>query len=137
MRELALIDRCFRARTPRRDDVALGIGDDAAVLRPPPGAEVVSAACTWPRHHAVMAETDAAGLAHTLFRSTAAALAERGVRAAWATLALTLPEPDLRWLDEFSSALCAAATQAGVELVGGDTTRGTLRATFTLMGPRR
>ena len=38
--EFDLIDR-IRARATTRDDVVLGIGDDAAVLQPPPGRQLV------------------------------------------------------------------------------------------------
>ena len=38
--EFSLIDRYFAARTPRRPDVVLGIGDDCALLRPPPDQEL-------------------------------------------------------------------------------------------------
>ncbi len=40
MGEFELIRRYFAPLTPPPDDVVLGIGDDCALLRPPPGEEL-------------------------------------------------------------------------------------------------
>ena len=44
--ETALIERFFRNCGASRPDVSLGIGDDAAVVRVPPGADLVAATDT-------------------------------------------------------------------------------------------
>ncbi len=57
-----------------------------------------------------------------------------GARPAWALLALTLPQADPAWLAEFAAGLGALARAHDVALVGGDTTRGPLCVTVTLLG---
>src|SRR5699024_9727958 len=57
-----------------------------------------------------------------------------GAEPAWATLALTLPEADKIWLAQFAQGLSELAASHGVQLVGGDTTRGPLTITMQLHG---
>jgi thiamine-monophosphate kinase len=61
-------------------------------------------------------------------------IAAMGGDARWFTLALTLPEPDSEWLQAFSEGLRSLAKQFDVDLVGGDTTRGDLSITISVMG---
>jgi thiamine-monophosphate kinase len=49
-------------------------------------------------------------------------------------LALTLPEIDEEWIEGFVAGFGALANQHGVALVGGDTTRGPLTISVSLMG---
>ena len=44
--EFDVIARYFQGRGPVRDDVILGIGDDAALLQPPTGRQLVAAVDT-------------------------------------------------------------------------------------------
>jgi thiamine-monophosphate kinase len=130
--EFQLIERYFRSRWPGRADVLVGIGDDAAVLSVPDGHEVVVAVAS---SGACPAAADApAELGHRVLASALGALAAAGAEPAWATLALTLPRADPRWLDAFSAALFALAGAFGIEVVGGDTTRGPLAATVHAHG---
>ena len=50
------------------------------------------------------------------------------------TLALTLPESDPAWLEAFSDGFCRLARECGVQLVGGDTTRGPLALSVEAKG---
>ncbi|MDD1633101.1 MAG: thiamine-phosphate kinase, partial [Methylococcaceae bacterium] len=52
----------------------------------------------------------------------------------WATLAIALPGADEAWLEKFSAGFFALAQQHRVELVGGDTTRGPLNLSVTILG---
>jgi thiamine-monophosphate kinase len=49
-------------------------------------------------------------------------------------LALSLPQADESWLQRFSAGFFALADAHGIELVGGDTTRGPLNLCVTVMG---
>lgn len=134
MDEFALIRRHFAALTPQSEGIVLGIGDDAALLRPSPGCELV-----------VTSDTLVAG---RHFPDTAAAfdigwkslavnlsdLAAMGAQPRWCTLALTLPDADEPWLTGFAGGFAALARTHGVALVGGDTTRGPLSITITALG---
>jgi len=61
-------------------------------------------------------------------------MAAMGAEPKWATIALTMTQQDDAWLASFSSALNSAATQSGVELVGGDTTNGPLILSLNIIG---
>ena len=137
MDEFEIIARCFRDRTPRRPDTVLGIGDDAALLDTG-GLPLVHAGATaaFPSHG------DAAGVARRVFGTALLRLAARAATPRWTTLALTLEAADPDWLERFSIAAAAVCEASGVELVGGDTTRGPGRATVFALGagaalPRR
>jgi thiamine-monophosphate kinase len=60
-----------------------------------------------------------------------------GARPRWVLLAITLPEIDERWLSEFADGFHDLAQAYGVELIGGDTTRGPLAFTVTAIGEVR
>ena len=119
MDEFELITRCFRDRTPRRPDTVLGIGDDAALLDTG-GLALVHAGAT----AAFSAHDDAGGVARRVFGAALLRLAARAARPRWATLALTLEAADPDWLERFSAVAAAICGASGVELAGGDTTRG-------------
>ena len=61
-------------------------------------------------------------------------MAAMGAQAKWATLAIALPEINDSWLDSFSKGFFACAEQFGVDLIGGDTTRGPLTISVQIMG---
>ena len=132
--EFSLINRYFSACGAAGNDTLLGVGDDCALLAPPSG-EVL----------AVTTDTLLAGV-HFPLDSPARLIAQRtlavnlsdmaamGATPRWFQLALTLPDTDQDWLADFSGGLNAMACQFNCALVGGDTTRGPLAISITLMG---
>jgi len=122
--EFSLIDRYFAARGPRRPDVALGIGDDCALLVPPAGEQLVVTLDTLVADVHFFAGADPEGIGHKALAVNLSDLAAMGATPAWATLALTLPRADEDWLEQFCRGLFALADRYGVQLVGGDTTHG-------------
>ena len=61
-------------------------------------------------------------------------LAAMGAQPRWATLALSLPQADEHWLAAFADGFFKCAQQYSVELIGGDTTRGPLSMSVTILG---
>lgn len=122
--EFNLIDRFFAANGVQRDDVVLGVGDDCALLRVPAGMELAVSidALVEGRHYPPGTAADAVG--HKALAVGLSDLAAMGAEPAWATLALSLPEADVAWLQGFADGLFALAARFGVQLVGGDTVRG-------------
>lgn len=113
-----------------RDDVLVGVGDDAACVRVPPGVSVSTIATSVRGAACDCTSGEAFGyvsFAHALL----CALAARA-RPAWATLALTLPELRDAWVGGFSAAVDTLAKEHGVSVVGGDSTQGPLLASFFL-----
>jgi thiamine-monophosphate kinase len=132
--EFALIERYFRGGTARRADVRLGVGDDAALINVPAGSELVAATDTLVAGVHFPHGSPAASVGHRALAVNLSDLAAMGARPAWALLALTLPSADEPWLAEFAAGLAALARAHEVALVGGDTTRGPLCITVTLLG---
>ncbi|HHW78203.1 MAG TPA: thiamine-phosphate kinase [Xanthomonadaceae bacterium] len=122
--EFSLIDRYLATQGLSRSDVALGIGDDCALLLPPTGQHLVVTMDTLVADVHFFAATDPAGLGHKALAVNLSDLAAMGATPAWATLALTLPAADENWLGRFCRGLFALADRHGVQLVGGDTTHG-------------
>jgi len=132
--EFELIGRHFTGRGARREDVHTGVGDDGAVVAPPPGAELVLALDTLVDGVHFPAGFDARFVGHRALAVNLSDLAAMGAEPAWALLGLTIPSPDEHWLAGFSAGFDALARRHGVALVGGDTTRGPLTVTVTLAG---
>ena len=61
-------------------------------------------------------------------------LAAMGAEPRWAFLALALPAVDEAWIEAFARGLFACADAFGVDLAGGDTTRGPLNLALTIIG---
>jgi thiamine-monophosphate kinase len=78
------------------------------------------------RHFLPDAEPHALG--HKALAVNLSDLAAMGATPRWATLALALPAADPAWLEAFAAGFYALAERYGVDLVGGDTTRGERRA---------
>jgi len=82
-----------------------------------------------------LGDADARALGHKALAVNLSDLAAMGAAPRWALLALAVPEADERWLADFSAGLYALAERHGVDLVGGDTTRGPLRTiAITVIG---
>jgi thiamine-monophosphate kinase len=134
--EFELIQRFFLrrpARTPQ-SGVILGIGDDAAVLALPPGAELIAAVDTIVAGRHFPEGSDARSIGHRALAVNLSDIAAMGATPAWATLALTMPGVDAAWLERFAAGFLDLADANGVALVGGDTTRGPLTVSVQILG---
>jgi len=134
MSEFDLIRNHFIRIGGRRADVALGIGDDCALLRVPQGYELAASIDTLVADAHFFPDCDPQGLGHKSLAVGLSDLAAMGAEPAWATLALTLPDADTAWLDAFILGFARLARKHGVTLVGGDTTRGPLTITVQVQG---
>jgi thiamine-monophosphate kinase len=131
--EFDLIER-IRARAGARADVLLGIGDDAALLQVPEGQHLAWSTDTLVSGVHFPEETAPADIGWKSLAVNLSDLAAMGASPAWVTLALTMPEPDVDWLDFFLDGFCELAEAEGVVIVGGDTTRGPLSITIGVQG---
>ena len=129
--EFDIIARYF-TRPARR--TVLGVGDDAALVRPTPGREVVVAADMLLAGQHFFHEDDAESVGHKALAVNLSDLAAMGAVPRWALLSIALPEADEAWLAAFSRGFFALAEEHGVALIGGDTTRGPLTLAVTVVG---
>ena len=124
----------FFAGLDQGSSVRLGIGDDAAALALPDGHLLhISTDTTVEGVHflATLSPTD---VAYRSVMAAASDLAAMGASPEALLLSLTLPEGDRVWLEGFSRGLADACRVIGAPLVGGDTTRGPLSLTVTVLG---
>ena len=105
-------------------DVVTGIGDDGAVLRVEADRDLVVVIDTLVEGVHFPERIRPADLGYRAVAVNLSDIAAMGARPRWMTLALTLATAEAAWLESFADGLFSAASEHGVQLVGGDTTRG-------------
>ncbi|MGB1244885.1 MAG: thiamine-phosphate kinase [Porticoccaceae bacterium] len=115
--------------------MALGIGDDAALLNMPADQQLVVATDTLVESVHFPPQASAEHIATRALCVNLSDMAAMGARPRWFTLALTLPATmaSTQWLESFSRGLATVAEQYDIALVGGDTTAGPLTISLTLL----
>lgn len=131
MSEFDLIRRYFTRATP---GALLGVGDDAALLQVSEGNVLAVSTDMLVSGTHFLPDADPFMLGHKTLAVNLSDLAAMGAAPRWATLAIALPEANEAWLAQFSAGFFSMAQQHGVELVGGDTTRGPLNLCVTIFG---
>ena len=129
--EFEIIRRFFTH--PARNAV-LGVGDDAAIVRARPGYEWVMTTDMLVAGRHFTRDADPEWLGHKALAVNLSDIAAMGAQPRWATLALALPRADARWLAAFARGFMRLARRHGVDLVGGDTTRGPLNICVQVVG---
>jgi thiamine-monophosphate kinase len=120
------------------DASALSLRDDAAVLRPPEGQELVLSCDTITEGVHFLSDDPPESIGRKALAVNLSDLAGKGARPYVYLLALALPSrlhrPD--WLEAFASGLGALQQRSGIALAGGDTSRtpGPLSITVTALG---
>ena len=112
----------------------LGVGDDAALLRVAPEQELAVSTDMLLAERHFFASDDPESLGHKALAVNLSDLAAMGATPRWALLSLALPDANEQWLTRFASGWFALAEAQGVSLIGGDTTRGSLAISVTIMG---
>lgn len=133
--EFALITRHFRrAGSTAPANIALGIGDDCALITPNPGHQLAISSDMLVEGRHFFPGAEPSSLGHKALAVNLSDLAAMGARPLGFTLALALPRVDDPWLSAFASGLFALADEHACPLVGGDTTRGPLNLCITVFG---
>lgn len=133
MDEFSLIRHYF-TRTPRHASAILGVGDDAALWRPLPGLELAVAADMLVADRHFFADDDAFDVGWKALAVNVSDMAAMGAQPRAVTLCLALPAADPAWLQRFAEGFWSVADAFGVDLVGGDTTRGPLTIAIQIWG---
>lgn len=131
MNEFDLIAQYFTRSTPSVD---LGIGDDAALVTVTPEHQLAISVDMLVAGRHFFADADPERLGHKCLAVNLSDMAAMGAKPTWFTLSLALPAMDEAWLAAFSRGMFALADQFGVELIGGDTTRGPLSISIQIAG---
>jgi thiamine-monophosphate kinase len=129
--EFEIIRKYFARRAP---SAVLGVGDDAALVRPRAGVAVAVSTDMLLAGRHFFPNTEPKALGHKSLAVNLSDLAAMGAEPRWALLAIALPSADGKWLAAFASGFHRLARRYGTELVGGDTTRGPLAISITVIG---
>jgi thiamine-monophosphate kinase len=129
--EFDLIARYFARPTPQ---AVLGPGDDCALLAPSPGMALAITTDMLVAGVHFLPDTDPQQLGWKTLAVNLSDLAAMGAKPRWVLLAGSLPEANEAWIAAFADGLFACAKRYGVDLVGGDTTRGPLNLCLTALG---
>jgi thiamine-monophosphate kinase len=132
--EFSLIQRFFKQQQITNPSTRLGMGDDCALLSIPDGFELAVTTDTMVENIHFFAGTDPEQLGHKLLAVNLSDLAAMGAKPLSALLALTLPTVDEHWLAAFAKGFLRLAERYSVDLIGGDTTSGSMTLTVQAMG---
>ncbi len=136
MNEFELIQHFFTrsACAQGGENVLLGIGDDCALLQIPAGHQCAVSTDSLVSGIHFPENAPPFLLGQRALAVAVSDLAAMGATPIGFTLAITLEQIDSPWLQAFSEGLSAMAQQCAIALIGGDTTRGPLSMTVTVMG---
>ena len=121
MAEFSIIDTYFNRKNA--NSVDLGVGDDSALLTPPPQQQLVICADTLVAGRHFPMNTDPHAIGWKAVAVNLSDIAAMGATPHSILLALSLPQIDHDWLKAFSQGLYDCCDQFGVNLIGGDTTQ--------------
>ena len=129
--EFDLIDKYFVRPTP---SAILGPGDDCALVQPTPGKQLAVTTDMLVAGTHFLPDTDPKNLGWKALAVNISDLAAMGAQPRWVTLAGALPAVDEAWIAAFAEGFFACAAEYGVDVIGGDTTKGPLNVCITAMG---
>ena len=135
--EFDLIQRFFKTGAQAlqsNSSIALGIGDDCALLRPSAGQEIAITSDMLVEGRHFLSGANPELLGRKALAVNLSDLAAMGANPLGFTLALALPKADSVWLEGFSKGLFSMANEYSCSLIGGDTTAGPLNICITAFG---
>jgi len=134
--EFELIDQIVTTLGPAASGplVRVGPGDDASVVRVPPGMELISSidALVGDVHFPSKAGPGLIG--YRAIMVSASDLAAMGAEQGFALVALNLPGDDPEWVRELTRGMRRAVEDLGIGLVGGNIARGPLAISVSVHG---
>jgi len=132
--EFDIIQNYFAKQGLSRDEVILGIGDDAAITKIATGLEQVITTDTLTSGVHFPIDTAPEAIGHKSLAVNLSDLAAMGAEPVWFTMNLSLPEYDKDWLNRFVTGLFALAAKHNICLIGGDTVKGQLSISIQAAG---
>jgi thiamine-monophosphate kinase len=132
--EFAIIEQYFSDIGVPADSIALGVGDDAAVIDVPPATQLVVSMDTLVSGVHFPADTNPADIVYKALAVNLSDLAAMAATPSWFLMSLTLPHNDATWLHQFASGLGQAAEAFKLPLIGGDTCHGELSISIQIAG---
>ena len=129
--EFEIIEYYFKKKIKQ---TALGVGDDAAIINVQKDHQLVISSDMLIENIHFLKNTNPSHLGWKSLAVNLSDIAAMGGKPKWATLSISLPKVNHVWLKKFSGGFFKCANQFGIDLIGGDTTRGPLSISITIMG---
>jgi len=129
--EFDVIRRFFM---PDTDHTILAGGDDAALIAVNAGVELAVSTDMLVSGRHFFEDAEPYGVGCKCMAVNLSDMAAMGATPRWATLSLALPRADEDWLEAFATGFIGTARDYGVDLIGGDTTRGPLTVCVQILG---
>lgn len=126
--------RRYLQQQQKDNQLILGIGDDAAIIRPRVGFDLCFSADMLLKNRHFFEDVAPEDLAWKVLAVNISDMAAMGAQPRWALLSVGLPKLEEEWLRRFCNSLFDLAKRFGVTLIGGDTTRGDLVFNVTIVG---
>ncbi|KLT72486.1 thiamine monophosphate kinase [Neisseria arctica] len=133
MKEFDFI-RQYLLRRANDPEVLLGIGDDAAIVRPRPGFDLCFSSDMLLAGRHFFEDVDPADLAYKILAVNISDMAAMGAKPRWVLLSAALPVLDENWLGAFCNSLFHLAEEFNITLIGGDTTKGSYVFNVSIIG---
>lgn len=132
--EFDIIKQLQLAQSVDRAELVLGIGDDAAVLDIPKGKQLVISTDTLNAGVHFPVDTSPQDIGFKSLAVNLSDMAAMGAEPFAVNLSLAMPADEHEWLAGFTEGFLSLASQHNVQLAGGDTTRGPLSISVTMLG---
>ena len=129
--EFEIIEYYFKKKIKQ---TALGVGDDAAIINVQKDHQLVISSDMLIENIHFLKNTNPSHLGWKSLAVNLSDIAAMGGKPKWATLSISLPKINHVWLKKFSEGFFKCANQFGIDLVGGDTSKGPLSISITIMG---
>lgn len=129
--EFEIIERYFKKKMKQ---TALGVGDDAAMIHVRNNYQLAISSDMLIENIHFLKNTNPSHLGWKSLAVNLSDIAAMGAIPKWATLSISLPKINHAWLKKFSKGFFKCADKFGIDLIGGDTTKGPLSISITIMG---
>lgn len=133
MTEFSLI-AWLKQQASADQDVVIGIGDDAAVVRPRQGYDLLVTADSMVEGVHFLPGSDPVSIGHKALAVSLSDIAAMGGKPRWVVVTVAMPKYDEAWFKSMIKSLLSLAEQHGIRLIGGDLTRGPLTITTVVHG---
>ncbi|MGH1537002.1 MAG: thiamine-phosphate kinase [Gammaproteobacteria bacterium] len=134
MSEQDIIQKYFSRHQKACETVDVSVGDDAAIVIPPKESKLVLTTDTLNEGVHFYPDCEPKFIGHKSLAVSLSDVASMGATPLWATLNLSLPKINHKWLKEFSDSLYSLADNCGLKIVGGDLVKGPLSITVQVIG---
>lgn len=128
--EFEIINKFFKKKT----SVPLGIGDDAALINKNSKEYWAISQDTLNLNTHFLPNTPAKDLGWKSLAVNISDIYAMGAEPKYALLSIAINNKSSNWVSDFSKGLLACAKKYGVEIIGGDTTRGQTSISISILG---